>query len=159
MKNQTTKQLEAVIGRIREYTDEQGLLDAAVSHIEEAISAIQASEPFFISDVQPEETRRSNYIRKFRQNDLNLFMPREYVEKLIETVSPGADFVRKADLWRAYKADCWRKGRMVMERQFMNSAMYEYGYVDYAYNGQPCWWKPGKPKPRPGKRAKNNRTS
>lgn len=154
MKTKVIGHLEAVANEIRRYTDDEGLLASALSNIEVAISAVRASKPVYVPEIQPESTRRSNHIMTFRPKDFSAFLPEEYVKKLAEEASPGADFVGKLEMWEAYKDDCHKNGKPTMERQFLNSAMYAYGYQDYSYKGKSCWWKPGKPKPRPGKRVK-----
>ena len=154
MKNKIIGHLEAAVDEIRKYTDDEGLLGIAIINIEGAIEEIKASNPVYKPEIQPENTRRSSHIRTYRPSDFSAFLPEEYVKRLVEAVSPGADFIGKLDMWEAYKYECHKNGRPTMERQFLNSAMYAYGYQDYACRGKTCWWKPGKPKPRPGKRAK-----
>lgn len=124
-----------------------------LGYIFEAIELLKEADCAL--EIQPEETRKSNYLKTFSVMDCRTFFPEIYIEKLVKGVVGDQDFIYKDDMWRAYKDDCHRRGMQTMERQCLNAALYTYGYQDYYFWGKMSWWRPGKPKPRPGKRARS----
>lgn len=86
------------------------------------------------------------------------WIPDETIKKCIEAAKGNFPFIYKTDLYKTYSDYMIANGKMPIIRKAFFTAVNRAGYPDYAFHGKLCIWISDKPKPRPGKRPKKDKT-
>lgn len=85
-------------------------------------------------------------------------IPDKTIEKCIKAVKGNFPFIYKTDLYKTYSDYMIANGKMPIIRKAFFAAVNRAGYPNYTFNGKLCIWISDKPKPRPGKRPKKDKT-